>query len=225
LVTLPWVGLYVLAYFFILDRHSVASYQSLERDESEVPLNASMVCRLCVWCSAWRGAEDVNGASGESRWQRFVRCVGMIAPLSSQVRVSSALYLFRLLTYLWTIKTILLLVLRLRLFLLVFLVFNLFVLSSSTATPTPTPLTSLQLIAVYFFEYVISAGCASKVLTPEEDCTTLSHSTCQTTAHCEWSSTGDGTCQSTIFLRRNSYAIFAFCYQARHRDDVIASHV
>ena len=71
----------------------------------------------------------------------------------------------------------------------------------------------MQLLLVYFFEYVISAGSAGKVLTPGEDCTTLSLSACNATVDCRWSTSDSGSCESTVFLRRNSYAIFAFCYQ------------
>lgn len=71
----------------------------------------------------------------------------------------------------------------------------------------------MQLSAVYFFEYVISAGAASKVLPVDEDCTALKQEECGEPLHCSWHASDNGQCLSTIFIRRNAYAIFAFCYQ------------
>ena len=67
---------------------------------------------------------------------------------------------------------------------------------------------SFQLAAVYFFEYIISAGSAGKVLTPDETCVSLSQTTCNVTLNCDWKvSDSSSTCESTIFLRRNMFVM------------------
>eukprot|EP00051_Salpingoeca_urceolata_P005871 m.78272 g.78272 ORF g.78272 m.78272 type:complete len:420 (+) comp14578_c0_seq1:219-1478(+) len=68
---------------------------------------------------------------------------------------------------------------------------------------------SLQLLLVYFFEYVISAGCAAKVFTPLRDCH-FKVKECTLYDHCTVS--GD-SCVPKNSLDRNTYAILAFCYQ------------
>lgn len=71
---------------------------------------------------------------------------------------------------------------------------------------------ALNLVLVYFFEYSISSGFAAKVLTPAQDCRFNERAECDATTHCAWSDS-DGACESTIFLRKNAFAIFSFCYQ------------
>eukprot|EP00054_Salpingoeca_dolichothecata_P022771 m.150083 g.150083 ORF g.150083 m.150083 type:complete len:445 (-) comp24453_c0_seq2:31-1365(-) len=137
LVTMPWVGIYLFAYFFLLDRKGPEA--KLKEIDASPSINPDEV-------------EEPKEKFGK----RLARCCHLIA------------------------------------------------------------IPSLNLILVYIFEYVISAGFASKVLTPEDDCNFDHKAAClahSNSSHCYWDSNGSGTCESHIFVRRNAYAILAFCYQ------------
>eukprot|EP00042_Codosiga_hollandica_P026296 m.123240 g.123240 ORF g.123240 m.123240 type:complete len:426 (+) comp52150_c0_seq2:55-1332(+) len=147
LVTLPWVAVYVFAFFLLLDRTDEMvnlKYQALPQDETPTATE-----------SATMSVQGQHDGGLETKAQRYWRCLKLVS----------------------------------------FYAFN--------------------IGAVYFFEYVISAGCASKVLAVDIDCTTYSSQpVCDShNSTCEWRTSDNGECVSTSYLPRNSYAIFSFCYQ------------
>eukprot|EP00042_Codosiga_hollandica_P031417 m.191207 g.191207 ORF g.191207 m.191207 type:complete len:316 (+) comp53635_c0_seq2:782-1729(+) len=73
---------------------------------------------------------------------------------------------------------------------------------------------AFELAAVYFCGYVIFTGMASGVMTRAEACVELDKQTCMASDRCEYVLEDPlPICQSKDFVRKNAYAIFAFCYQ------------